>query len=400
MKQGWEIKILDDVCTFERGLTYAKGDEVNISSKGVLRSNNVDLSTNTLNFDEIKYLREDFEIPAKKKVRKNSLLMCISNGSKIHLGKVALIDDDIDYAFGGFMGLLIPDETIIHPRYFYYSLISPMYKSFVKGLSDGANINNLKFADIKSFSIAVPPLTEQERIVEILDREFESIDALKANAERNLQHAKDLFQSALKQELQPKEGWSISTLGDVCDIQGGSTPKRTEKAFWDNGTYPWFTVEDIREQGRIITDTKQKITKLAWEKLRVFPKNTVLLCCTASLGEYALTKIPLTSNQQFNGLSIKDENLLNPMYLLHYCSTLKDKLLALSGKATIDFVATGKVKQIEISFPSLVEQGMVVARLDKLKEHCSALEENYTKTIALCDDMKQALLRKAFNGEL
>ena len=53
-----------------------------------------------------------------------------------------------------------------------------------------------------------------------------------------------------------------------------------------------------------------------------------------------------------------------------------------------------------IPYCNRAEMEQVVARLDKLKEHCTALEENYTKTIALCDDMKQALLRKAFNGEL
>ena len=163
-----------------------------------------------------------------------------------------------------------------------------------------------------------------------------------------------------------KQGWEIKTLGEVCEIQGGSTPKRTESSFWDNGTYPWFTIEDIREQGHIILDTKQKITKVAWDKMRIFPKDTILLCCTASLGEYAITQIPLSSNQQFNGLMIKDRNYLSPMYLMHYCSTLKNTLLSLSGKATIDFVSAEKVRQIPIPIPPLPEQEKIVAELDCL----------------------------------
>ena len=163
-----------------------------------------------------------------------------------------------------------------------------------------------------------------------------------------------------------KQGWEIKNLGEVCEIQGGSTPKRTESSFWDNGTYPWFTIEDIREQGHIILDTKQKITKVAWDKMRIFPKDTILLCCTASLGEYAITQIPLSSNQQFNGLMIKDRNYLSPMYLMHYCSTLKNTLLSLSGKATIDFVSAEKVRQIPISIPPLAVQEKIVAELDCL----------------------------------
>ena len=269
-----------------------------------------------------------------------------------------------------------------------------------KSLSDGANINNLKFADLKEFEIPVPSISEQQRIVALLDAEFAKIDALKANAEKNLQNAKDLFQSALKKELEPKEGWITKTLGEVCDVQCGSTPLRSEPLFWENGTYPWFTVDDIREQGRVITDTKQKITKLAWDKLRVFPANSVLLCCTASVGEYAITTIPLTSNQQFNGLTIKKGIDITPMYLFHFASTLKEKLLKLSGKATIDFVSGTKVKSIEIAFPPVIDQQSIVARLDALNEKCKTLQANYEKTLSLCDDMKQALLRKAFNGEI
>ncbi|MBO5677535.1 MAG: restriction endonuclease subunit S, partial [Bacteroidaceae bacterium] len=161
-----------------------------------------------------------------------------------------------------------------------------------------------------------------------------------------------------------KDGWEIKKLGEVCEIQGGATPKRTEPLYWEGGTYPWFTIEDIRKQGRYINDTQQKITKLAWEKSRIFPKDTVLLCCTASIGEYALTCIPLTTNQQFNGLVIKDKSYLTPKYLMHYCSTIKQNLLMLSGKATIDFVSADKVKKLPIPIPPLPEQERIVSELD------------------------------------
>ena len=184
-----------------------------------------------------------------------------------------------------------------------------------------------------------------------------------------------------------KHGWEIKKLGEVCEIQGGSTPKRTESSFWENGTYPWFTIEDIREQGRIITDTKQKVTKIAWDKLRVFPEDTVLLCCTASLGEYAITKIPLTSNQQFNGLTIKDKTLLSPMYLMRYCAVLKEQLYALSGKATIDFVSADKVKQIAIPVPPIAEQERIVEELDCLSGVIEKKREQLKELDALAESI-------------
>ena len=106
MKEGWEYKRLGEIATIRRGLTYKKDDEVEKSSKIVLRSNNVELETHQLDFSELKYLKDDFEIPEDKMLKEGDLLMCMSNGSKIHLGKVALIDHKMDYAFGGFMSAI------------------------------------------------------------------------------------------------------------------------------------------------------------------------------------------------------------------------------------------------------------------------------------------------------
>ena len=112
-------------------------------------------------------------------------------------------------------------------------------------------------------------------------------------------------------------GWQEKKLGDICDIVNGSTPKRSVLEYWDNGDIPWFTVDDIRSNGRIVSKTTQSITDKALKdtSIKLLPKNSVLLCCTASLGEVALTKIQLTTNQQFNGLVSKDAQSLLPYYL-------------------------------------------------------------------------------------
>ena len=220
MKEGWEYKRLKDVATFTRGLTYSKNDEAEISNNIVLRSNNVDLSTGKLNFDELKYLRPEFSIPEEKKVKKGSLLMCMSNGSKIHLGKVALINEDYPYAFGGFMALVTPSEEL-NPQFFHYSLSSPEYKDFIKKLSEGANINNIKVKELELFTIPIPPLSEQQSIVDYLDSAFAKIDAMKANAEKRLNEAKALFQASLKEMLEPKEGWEEKTIGDILNLRRG-----------------------------------------------------------------------------------------------------------------------------------------------------------------------------------
>lgn len=192
------------------------------------------------------------------------------------------------------------------------------------------------------------------------------------------------------------KNWEKKSLGDVCEIVNGSTPLRTNKDFWENGNFPWFTIDDIREQGRIITDTKQKVTEAALSKLRVLPVDTVLLCCTASVGEYAITKIELTTNQQFNGLVVKDRIKLDPEFLMHYCSTLKDKLLGLSGKTTIDFIAISKLKPLEIPLPPLPEQQRIVSILDEAFAAIAKAKANAEQNLKNAKELFESNLQRVF----
>ena len=177
--------------------------------------------------------------------------------------------------------------------------------------------------------------------------------------------------------------WPMITLGEVCDIFNGSTPSKKNIKYWDNGNIPWFTIQDIRGNGRIINVTQQKITKKALNEtsVKLLPKNTVLLCCTASVGEYALSKIELTTNQQFNGLVIKGEyeNKLISEYLFWISSTFKEELMRLSGKTSFNFISVKSLKTIKIPFPPIETQNQIVAKLEKIEKENKGLSDQIEK---------------------
>ena len=176
--------------------------------------------------------------------------------------------------------------------------------------------------------------------------------------------------------------WKRFKFKDLFDIVNGFTPLRSNDEFWNKKEIPWFTIEDINLQGRTINHTKQFITKKALGKSskRLLPPNTVLLCCTASVGEYAITNIPLTTNQQFNGLIIKDElkKYILPMYLYEFVKTLKPKLLSKSGKTTFNFLSTKKLSEFEIPIPPLEEQQRIVDKIEQLLPLCDDIEQLVT----------------------
>ncbi len=172
--------------------------------------------------------------------------------------------------------------------------------------------------------------------------------------------------------------FELVELGEVCNIFNGATPLRSNEEFWTNGEINWFTIEDIREQGRIIKTTNQKITKLGFESssVKLLPPNTVLLCCTASVGEYAITEVELTTNQQFNGLVVNDDykDKLLPKFLFHLASTFKEELIRLSGKTSFNFVSVGTLRQIKIPLPPITIQQGIVSKIEQYEKIISGAQ--------------------------
>ena len=204
------------------------------------------------------------------------------------------------------------------------------------------------------------------------------------------------------------DSWKWYRLGELFNIVNGFTPLKSNSEFWEDGDIPWFTIEDVHCQGHFITATKKFITRKALSKNteRIVPANTVLLCCTASVGEYAYTKIPLTTNQQFNAFVLKEhyQNAVYPLYVFEYAKTLKGTLIDRAGKTTFNFVSVGKLSNMLISLPPLAEQKRIVAKIEELLPLIDRYEqawsklEDFNKRFPV--DMQKSILQMAIQGKL
>ncbi|MFS4084316.1 restriction endonuclease subunit S [Aerococcus urinaeequi] len=204
------------------------------------------------------------------------------------------------------------------------------------------------------------------------------------------------------------ESWEWIKIGEICNVINGFTPSKSNPKFWNSGSIPWFTIADVRIQGRFINYTEQYITEEAISKNsnRIVPKDSILLCCTASVGEYAYTNIALTTNQQFNGLVIKDEykSVVHPMYAYEFIKTLKRTLLMQAGKTTINFVSVKKVSNIIIPLPPLEEQKRIVAKIEELMPYVDKYDVAYSEVEELNkkfpEDMQKSILQYAIQSKL
>ena len=278
--------------------------------------------------------------------------------------------------------VLIPDPSKVLTKYLYLFVNDENF--WVKG---GAAQPFVKVSASLELQIPLPPLEVQKEIV----AEIEGYQKVINGARAVLDH--------YRPHIPIHPDWQMVSIGEACDIFNGSTPSRKDASYWGNGTVPWFTVDDIRKSGRIIRETIQSVTKkaLAETSLKLLPTNSVLLCCTASVGEHAFTEIELTTNQQFNGLVVKKEFAakLSPKFLFHLSVQFKDELLRLSGKTSFNFVSGGTLKTITFPLPPLATQQAIVAEIEAEQALVAANRELITRF----EQKIQATLARIWGGE-
>ena len=399
MKEGWQIKILDELCEIfgrigYRG--YTKNDLVSTPEEGAITLSPTNIIDGELHYDKCSYITwEKYEESPEIMVFEGDIVL-VKTAS---IGKCALVRK-------------LPHKATLNPQfvvlkkikannqYLTYFLQSPIAQKKFQEYAIGTAIPTFSQKKLGTLEVPIPPLSEQQRIVSLLDAEFAKIDALKANAEKNLQNAKDLFQAALKKELEPKEGWNAKTLGDVCSIVNGGTPSTSVLSYWDGGVQ-WLTPKDMSGlTSKYVDKGERTISQKGVEhsSAKVLPAQSVILSSRAPIGYVAINIVPMATNQGCKGIVPMKE--IQSEYLYYFLIKSNDLLNSLGTGATFKELSGGKLASITIPFPIRSEQQRIVIRLDSLNERCKTLQDNYTKTIALCDDLKQALLRKAFNGEI
>ncbi|MBY8179976.1 restriction endonuclease subunit S [Vibrio fluvialis] len=130
-------------------------------------------------------------------------------------------------------------------------------------------------------------------------------------------------------------------LADVFQLKNGYTPSKSKKEFWENGTVPWFRMDDIRENGQILDESLQKVSESGIKGGKLFPENSIIIATSATIGEHALIRVPFLANQRFTNLSLKPvyKDTFNNKFIFYYCFMLADwckKNTTMSSFASVD----------------------------------------------------------------
>jgi type I restriction enzyme M protein len=213
----YEHSSLSELCDYVRGVTYSKNDEVSKGGVVVLRANNIDLTSNQLDFKDLKRVSSADSFNKTQQLKAGDILICAASGSQDHVGKVALCKQDTQYYFGGFMAVVRNNDRVL-PEYLFECLKTKHFRNHLTKSIVGANINNLKASIIHEFTIPLPPINIQEEIVAEIESYQKIIDGARQVVEN------------YEPRITIKPEWSIVELREIIDeLESGVSVNSTSR---------------------------------------------------------------------------------------------------------------------------------------------------------------------------
>ena len=235
------------------------------------------------------------------------------------------------------------------------------------------------------FKIPVPPMEVQREIVRILD----SFTLLAAELAAELTARKkqyEFYRDFLLNfnEDQSEIEWDI--IDNIFIMKNGYTPSKANKDFWENGTISWYRMEDIRENGRILSESIQKITPQAVKGGKLIPKNSIIVATTATIGEHALAIADsFLMNQQFTSFTIREllKDKLDTKFVFYYFFKICEWCKQNTNSSSFPSVDMAKLKKVKFPIPSPQTQQKVVDILDKFDTLVNSITEGLPREIEL-----------------
>jgi type I restriction enzyme S subunit len=294
--------------------------------------------------------------------------------------------------------VLRPHRPQLLDEWLVYYLIHADLSPFVSGLT----VPKLNQGSLREILIPIPPVIEQSRLVAILDEAFEGIATAKANAEKNLQNARDLFESKLFALLGDEKATDArKTLRDVAiDFGRGKSkhrPRNDPKLY--GGAYPFIQTGDVRNSDHLITEHTQSYSEEGLAQSKLWPRGTLCITIAANIAETGVLDFDACFPDSVIGVVV-DQAQTSSKYLEYMLRTVKTELKAKGKGSAQDNINLATFENERFPFPNLSMQSLLVTRLDELSIQAQRLEDVYERKLAALTELKKSLLHQAFSGRL
>jgi type I restriction enzyme, S subunit len=395
MKKGWQMKRLGEICDIERG-----GSPRPIQ-------NFITTEPNGINWIKIgdatasgKYIYKTEEKIKPEGVKRSRMVyegdFILSNSMSFGRPYIMKTSGCIHD------GWLVLHQPKVDPDYLYFVLSSDLVFNQFDRLAAGSTVRNLNIGLAKSVEIPYPPLPEQQRIVGLLDEVFAGLATAKANAEKNLQNARALFESHLQSVFTHRgKGWKEKTLEEIATTFGrGKSKHRPRNApHLYGGKYAFVQTGDIRNADHTITEYSQTYSEAGLAQSKLWPKGTICITIAANIAETAILGFDACFPDSVIGV-VANPKEAEVGFIEYLLQSFKGRIQAMGKGSAQANINMGTFEHERFPFPPVAEQRQIVAKLDDLREETQRLAALYERKLAALEALKKSLLHQAFTGEL
>ncbi|WP_303712773.1 restriction endonuclease subunit S [Phascolarctobacterium succinatutens] len=352
---------------------------------------------------------------SKQSVCKGDVLLCKINPRINRVWKVSQFTDNELIASSEW---IIIRNNHIDANYLMYCFQSKYFREFmlsnVSGV--GGSLMRAQPKYVQTYPIPLPPLSEQQRIVERIEELFAKLD----EAKERLQEAADSFavrkaailHKAFTGELTKQwrlengvsdESWEEKKLGEVGSWLGGGTPSTRREEYWENGNILWITSKDMKSA--VIEDTLMKVNEIGVKNssANYIEKPALLVVMRSGILRrtfpVAMVKKPFTVNQDLKAI-IPDKDDLEFLFWMLLSNERRILDSCMKNGTTVESINSNALKAFAFKCPTLPEQHEIVRLIDDLLARERSAQQATEQALASIDLMKKSILARAFRGEL
>ena len=314
-----------------------------------------------------------------------------------------------------------PETTLYNKRFIMYQMNCTPYTVNASFIARGSTMPRISRTMLGAIKLCIPPLAEQEVIAAYLDEKCgeinRAIDVQRKKTELLGELKQTIITDAVTKGLDPNapmkdsgvewigkvpSHWEVMRLRFACEFRNGYTPSKANPDFWENGSIPWYRMEDIRESGRFLNEAKQYITRKAVKGNGLFEAGSFILATTATIGEHAVLIADSLANQQFTNLKIRKSlsNRLSRDFFFYYLFVIDDYCKSTTRTATFPAVNMDDLKNFGVTIPPLQEQQAIVAHIEDEVGKIDSRISRANRRIELLEELKQSIITEAVTGKI